>query len=152
MKLPLTGACQCRAVRYRCTAAPATIYACHCTECQRQSGSAFGTSMLVPRDAFSFTQGTPRTWTRTSDSGRKVDCLFCPDCGTRLVHLPQHSPTMAIIRPGALDDTSWIRLVGHIWLRSKQPWFAVPADAITYDQQPPDFSVLIKTYAERNAA
>ena len=146
MHLPLTGACQCRAVRYQCTAAPASIYACHCTECQRQSGSAFGTSMLVPRDAFSFAHGTPKTWTRLSDSGRKVDCLFCGDCGTRLVHLPQHSPQLAIIRPGALDDTKWIRLAGHIWLRSKQAWFEVPAGAVTYDQQPPDFSKLIEAY------
>ena len=152
MKLPLTGACQCRAVLYRCTSAPVTVYACHCTECQRQSGSAFGTSMLVPREAFSFTDGAPRTWVRTGDSGRKVDCLFCPDCGTRLVHLPQHSPAMAIIRPGALDDTSWIRLAGHIWLRSKQPWFSVPSQAVTYEQQPPDFSVLIKAYADMRAA
>ena len=113
MKLPLTGSCQCRAVRYQCTAEPASIYACHCTECQRQSGSAFGTSMLMPRAAFSYTQGTPRTWMRTSDRGRKIDCQFCGDCGTRLVHLPQHGPTMAIVRGGTLDDTSWVRLVGH---------------------------------------
>ncbi len=147
MKLPLTGACQCRAVRYSCAAAPASIYACHCTECQRQSGSAFGTSMLVPREAFLITQGSPRTWVRTSDSGRKVDCAFCPDCGTRLVHLPQHSPGMAIVRPGTLDDTSWIRLAGHIWTASRQPWFEVPAGSVSYEQQPPDFAKLIEAYA-----
>ncbi len=148
MQLPLTGSCQCRAVRYQCTAAPASIYACHCTECQRQSGSAFGTSMLVPRDAFSFTHGAPRTWVRTAESGRKVDCLYCPDCGTRIVHLPQHSPTMAIIRPGTLDDTKWIRLAGHIWLASRQAWFEAPAGAVTYDRQPPDFAKLIEAYAK----
>ena len=146
MKLPLTGSCQCRNVRFQCTAAPASIYACHCTECQRLSGSAFGTSMLVPRDAFSVTQGTPRSWVRTSESGRRVECVFCPDCGTRLVHLPEHSPAMAIMRPGALDDTSWIRLAGHIWTRSKQPWFEVPPGSVTYEQQPPDFSRLIEAY------
>ena len=126
----LVGGCQCRGVRYRCGASPVSIYACHCTECQRQSGSAFGSSMLVPRDTFSITQGTPKTWVRTSDSGRKVDCLFCPDCGTRIVHLPQHSPSMAIVRAGTLDDTSGIHLAGHIWTRSRQPWFRVPEGAV----------------------
>lgn len=144
---PLTGACQCHAVRYCLDAAPLSIYACHCTECQRQSASAFGLSMLAPRDKLAFTQGAPRAWVRTADSGRKVDCLFCPDCGTRLAHLPQHSPQMAIVRPGTLDDTSWIRLAGHIWTRSKQPWFEVPAGAIVYEQQPPDFGKLIEAYA-----
>ena len=147
MKLPLTGACQCTAVRYQSTQAPKTIYACHCTECQRQSGSAFGTSMWVPRDAVSFTQGAPKQWTRTADNGRKIDCFFCPDCGTRLIHFPQHSPQMALIRPGTLDDTSGIHLAGHIWIRSKQPWFQIPADAVTYEQQPPDLAKLIEAYA-----
>jgi hypothetical protein len=142
----LTGSCQCRAVRYQCTASPASIYACHCTECQKQSGSAFGTSMLVARDTFSFTQGVPRTWVRTSDSGRKVDCQFCPDCGTRLAHLPQHSPTMAIVRGGTLDDTTGVYLAGHIWTRSRQPWFEIPAGSVTYEQQPPDFAKLIEAY------
>lgn len=147
MYLPLTGSCQCRAVRYQCTAAPRSIYACHCTECQRQSGSAFGTSMLMTRDALAFTQGTPKSWVRTSDSGRKVDCLFCPECGTRLVHLPQHSPGLAIIRAGTLDDTKSIRLAGHIWTASRQTWLELPADSITYERQPPDFNRLIDAYA-----
>lgn len=147
MHLPLTGSCQCRAVRYRCTAVPRAIYACHCTECQRQSGSAFGTSMLVAREAFAFTQGAARSWVRTSDSGRKVNCLFCPDCGTRLVHLPQHSPGLAIVRAGTLDDTKLIRLAGHIWTASRQAWLEIPAGSIAYERQPPDFSRLIEAYA-----
>ena len=149
MRLPLTGSCQCGEVRYQCSAAPLTVYGCHCTSCQKQSGSAFGTSMLVARDAVSFTHGAPRTWTRTAENGRKIDCMFCGTCGTRLVHFPEHSPTRAIIRPGTLDDTSALHLVGHIWLRSKQPWFQVPAGSVTYEQQPPDFGKLIEAYAAR---
>ena len=149
MRLPLTGSCQCGAVRYQSLAAPLTIYGCHCTECQHQSGSAFGISMLVARDGVSFTHGTAKTWTRTADKGRKIDCMFCPDCGTRLVHLPQQRPQIAIIRAGTLDDTSGVYLVGHIWTRSKQPWFQVPAGAVTYEQQPPDYAKLIEAYAAR---
>ena len=151
MKLPLTGGCQCGAVRYQSTVPAKAIYACHCTECQRQSGSAFGSSMLVPRDAFSFTRGVPKTWVRTADSGRKVDCLFCPDCGTRIVHMPQHSPTMAIVRAGTLDDTTGIHLAGHIWTNSRQPWFQAPLGTLNYDQQPPDMSKLIEVYAGMQA-
>ena len=149
MKLPLTGSCQCGAIRYQSTAAPLTVYGCHCTSCQTQSGSAFGTSMLVPRDGVSFTHGTPTLWLRTAENGRKVLAHFCGTCGTRLVHFPEHSPTRAIIRPGTLDDTSQLYLVGHIWTRSKQPWFKIPPDAVTYEQQPPDFAKLIEAYASR---
>ena len=41
MRLPLSGGCQCGGVRYEIKAKPLTVYVCHCTECQRQSGSAF---------------------------------------------------------------------------------------------------------------
>jgi hypothetical protein len=35
MKLPLTGSCQCRLIRYEITEAPELVYTCHCTDCQR---------------------------------------------------------------------------------------------------------------------
>jgi hypothetical protein len=38
LKLPLTGQCQCGQVRYEIRAEPVAVWACHCTECQRQSG------------------------------------------------------------------------------------------------------------------
>jgi hypothetical protein len=50
-KLPLTGRCQCKGVVYKITSAPLAVYACHCTECQRQSGSAFSLSLLAERSA-----------------------------------------------------------------------------------------------------
>jgi hypothetical protein len=60
LRLPQAGGCQCGAVRYEIAAAPLTLYACHCAECQRQSGSAFGLSMPVPAGAVRITAGEPR--------------------------------------------------------------------------------------------
>jgi len=57
MALPYTGRCFCEAVRYRVTEAPLTLYACHCTDCQKRSGSAFGLSLWVNRTAIEVTQG-----------------------------------------------------------------------------------------------
>ena len=51
MPAPYTGGCQCGLVRYVLTAEPIRLVACHCKECQRQSGSAFGMSMLVKQDS-----------------------------------------------------------------------------------------------------
>jgi hypothetical protein len=41
-----------------------------------------------------------------------------------------------------LDDRSWLKPVGHIWIRSAQPWFSIPTDSLLYDGQPPDLSAL----------
>jgi hypothetical protein len=59
MQLPLTGACQCRNVRYEIGREPLTVYVCHCTECQRQSASAFSLSMIVLREAVAVVAGEP---------------------------------------------------------------------------------------------
>ena len=70
MKLPQTGGCQCGALRYAITASPNLAYTCHCTDCQRLTGSAFSTGLVVAAEAFSLTQGETRPFQRTTDSGR----------------------------------------------------------------------------------
>jgi hypothetical protein len=145
MRLPLTGGCQCGAVRYEIKAEPLTLYACHCTECQRQSGSAFALSLAVSRDAV-VVRGTPATWRRELESGRVIWCLFCGGCGTRLLHNPERNPRASIVKPGTLDDTKWLKPVGHIWTRSAQSWVDIPRDTVNYEGQPPDLSRLIEAW------
>ena len=145
MRLPLTGGCQCGAVRYAIAAAPSALYACHCTDCQKQSGGAFALSMVVPRAAIRITAGTPREWQRpgaATASGTPALCLLCGVCGARLYHLPSRNPAVAIVKPGTLDDTSWLRPVGHIWTKSAQPWLAIPPDEPNFSGQPPDYAAL----------
>jgi hypothetical protein len=145
--LPLAGGCQCGACRYAITAPPLTVYACHCAECRRQSGGLFGMSMPVPRSGLTFTRGAVTTWPRTAASGRVVACAFCPDCGTRLVHLPARNPEIANVKPGTLDDTSWVRPVGHLWVRSAPPSTVVPSGVLAFDEQPDDFAPLHAAWA-----
>ena len=150
MELPLTGGCQCGALRYEVRQAPLSVYACHCTECQRQSGSAFGLSLLAARDAVAVTSGTPKRWRRRLDSGYAIDCVFCAECGTRLWHEPERNPAGAVVKPGTLDDTRWLDPVGHIWTSSAQRWFTIPADTVNYDAQPPELSRLIAAWQDRS--
>jgi len=149
MQLPLTGGCQCRAVRYAITEPPLTLYACHCTDCQKQSASAFALSMVVPRSAMAVIAGEPREWVRRNEAGRLSSCMFCGNCGARLFHNPHANTQVTIVKPGTLDDTSWLHPVGHIWTRSAQTWFDIPADSVNYEAQPPDLSRLIEAWQAR---
>jgi len=146
IRLPLAGACQCRAVGYEIRAAPLAVYACHCTECQRQSGSAFSLSLIAPREAVVIAQGSAHRWRRQHESGRVVQCVLCGNCGSRLFHEPEANPKVTIVKPGTLDDTAWLHPVGHIWTRSAQKWFPLPADTVNYEVQPPNFSRLIEAW------
>lgn len=145
--LPLVGGCQCGGCRYAIARPPLTVYACHCTECQRQSGGAFGMSMPVPRAGLTVTAGTVRTWLRVAASGRVVACAFCPDCGTRLFHLPARNVDVANVKPGTLDDASWLRPVGHLWTRSARSGTHVEPDVLVYDGQPESFAPLYAAWA-----
>jgi len=149
MELPLTGGCQCGAVRYAVDAPALTVYACHCTECQRRSASAFGMSAPVSRDALRVTQGAPRQWSRTAESGNRVTGFFCPDCGTRLFHETTGVPGVTVVKAGTFDDTSWLHPVGHFWMRSAQPWLRDSLQGTTFDKQAPDFTLMIDLWRAR---
>ena len=130
------GGCQCGQIRYEVRSQPLTIYACHCTECQRQSGSAFGMSMPVLRSSLVILKGEPKTWSRETASGRQVTCHFCSACGTRLFHQPSRNPAIINLKPGTLDDTSWLQAIGNLWTQRAQPWVTLNDEMLNYTGQP----------------
>ncbi|MEX6633474.1 GFA family protein [Hyphococcus lacteus] len=140
VSLPLEGGCQCGALRYELAAAPLMIYACHCTNCQKQTGSAFVLSATVPEAAFSFNRGTASKTEWTSDAGNKRFGYFCNDCGSRIANGQSPSIGILSLRAGTFDDTSWVRPAGHIWVKSAQNWFKFAADDLLSDEQPTDYS------------
>ena len=118
------GSCQCGRVRYRLEGEPLGLAVCHCTACQRQSGSAFGMSLAVPSDSFRLLAGVLATFTAACDSGRTKTCAFCPDCGTRIYH--QVFDGVLSIKAGTLDDTSRLDPSAHYWTKRRQPWVVIP--------------------------
>jgi hypothetical protein len=147
--LPASGGCACGAIRYELREEPLTLYACHCGDCQTQSGSAFSLSAFVKRAAIVITRGETRSWRRRAESGRMMTCHFCPDCGTRLWNDPDRLPDMTVLKPGTLDDTRWLRPIGHVWTKSALPGTAFAPGEILYDEQPPDLSKLIEAWQRR---
>jgi hypothetical protein len=109
MKLPLTGGCQCSALRYEISHAPSLVYTCHCTECQRQTGSAFSMGVVIETEAFILSGARPRPIQRTADSGRTVTRWVCPECGSWICNGPDPTSTAPgerrVVRAGTLDDT-----------------------------------------------
>jgi len=138
---PVEGGCACGAVRYRLTKAPPFIYTCHCSDCQKLTTSAFTLSAPVARDTLEITQGTLKSWTRTTtESGRPTDQHVCANCGVRIYSEPPQAPDRVTLRLGTLDDTSWLRPAAAIWMKSAQPWFIPTPDMLTFDKQPDDFA------------
>jgi hypothetical protein len=132
-----TGGCQCGAVRYEISGPPVEIYVCHCRECQKQSSSAFGISVIVRRADFRLTHGEVRSWTRDTDSGGRLKCVFCPDCGSRLWHEAENIQEATLsVKGGSLDRPVDLSGAMHIWISRKLPGVVIPAGAITAPQEP----------------
>lgn len=145
---PLTGGCQCGHVRYEITGRPLTFYACHCTECQKQSSSAFGLSMTVRRNETRIIGGPMKTWERPADSGSRLTCHFCPECGVRLFHARSGTNDIWNLKAGTLDDTSWLQPAGHIWTGSAQKWVHIPDHTLNYAAQPESKAALEQAWAK----
>ena len=135
MELPQAGGCQCGAIRYEITEAPRLVYACHCTDCQRLTSSAFSMGIVVAEAAFRLGGIEPRPLQRTADSGRVNIRLVCPECGTWICGMPRDG--VHRVRAGTLDDTSWLRPTRHIWIRGKQPWITLSDGDEVFEKQPP---------------
>ncbi len=145
--LPLAGGCSCGAVRYEVSLPPLMVYNCHCTNCQKVSGSAFSTAVTILESGFTVTSGEPRTVEWTSDMGNTRYGLFCGDCGSRLANGQRPAGGFLSLRAGTLDDRSWIEPVGDIWLRSAQPWVPIPEDRLRAEQQPKDYAPYVARFA-----
>jgi len=152
MPPPYSGRCVCGAVQYRVTAEPLTLYACHCTDCQALSSSAFRISMPVLRDAVEILRGAPEPFAYSPIGASTKHGRRCAACSTWLWGEPERLPQVVVIRPSTLDDRSWVDPVAHIWVRSAQPWVRIPDGVLTFDGQPPDERVLVRAWRARHSA
>jgi len=144
-----SGGCACGGVRFDLVSDPITVYACHCTDCQTETGASFTLSMIVPMEAVVLTLGEPKLRAYRLPDGRQRTPHRCPACDAVLWSVPRRFPELLNLQPGMLDDTSWVTPAGHIWVRSRQPWVVIPPDALAYDQQPEDVTPMVKAWKER---
>ncbi|MGH7926886.1 MAG: GFA family protein, partial [Candidatus Binatia bacterium] len=75
------GGCACGAIRYESISKPVVSFNCHCRACQRYTGSAFISGVLVPANAFGLTRGEPTYYIVQGDSGGDISRGFCAVCG-----------------------------------------------------------------------
>ena len=150
MRRILEGGCQCGSVRYRYEGEVLFIFVCHCTECQKQSGSAFGMGLWIQASGLQRLSGTLRSWTRRLPAGEDMICEFCEECGTRVFHISEgyRAAGMLSIKPGTLDDTSWIQPYAHIWRTRAQPWMIFKPGTVLYERSPPSLASLASAPAQ----
>jgi hypothetical protein len=141
----LEGGCRCGAIRYGVTADPLTSFACHCTDCQHLSASAYSLALVVPKAAFGITKGEPQGWSKTGSSGKPSHQFTCPTCATWTHTKPESAAEYVIVRPMSLDEHAWFRPVAQIFTRSALPWASMPT-LLSYESEFEDPAPLLAAY------
>jgi hypothetical protein len=128
------GRCACGAVRYRLHDKPFAVHCCHCRDCQRETGSAFVINGLIETPHVEVIEGEPETILTPSASGKGQRVVRCPACKVALwSHYGGMGEKAAFIRVGTLENPDACPPQVHIFTRSRQPWFELPADAAAFE-------------------
>jgi hypothetical protein len=120
-------------VKYHLASAPMFVHCCHCTDCQRQTGSAFVLNALIESDRVKILEGDTRSFPQPTESGRSHVIHRCPDCGTAVWSNYGGREEVRFVRAGTLENGSALSPDVHIYTRSKLPWvnLANPAPGAT---------------------
>jgi len=130
----LEGGCACGALRYKLTADPLIVHACHCRNCQRLTGSAFVTNIWIEKKFVETVSGVPKSFKLSGGSGNPHEVFFCDRCGTYLWSKYYAAPgDTVLLRVGTLDRPEAIKPDVHIFTRSKLPWLDLPKDVPAFE-------------------
>jgi len=122
--MKISGACQCGNITIEGEVNPENVRVCHCTDCQKNSGSAFRFNVPVPGDKFKMT-GEPTIYIKTTaESGRPRAQAFCPKCGSPIytTSVGEGQQASYMVRAGILDQRDQLIPKSQIWFRSSLAW------------------------------
>lgn len=121
------GRCSCRAVRYRMTRTPLFVHCCHCSYCQRETGSAFALNALIETEALTVLGSEPEPIDTPSHSGKGQVIVRCPSCRVAVwSHYAGGGRKVAFVRVGTLDAPARFEPDIHIYTSTKLPWVVLP--------------------------
>ena len=124
----------CGAVRYKTRGEPLDSFACHCTACQKKTGSAFAIELFFLNENVEFTGTAPSVFESKSDeTGRWLRHEFCPKCGSSIGLTVERRPGQHGVTGGTFDDPNWLELNRHVWTRSAQKWTPIPHGVERYE-------------------
>jgi hypothetical protein len=135
MNIPFSGSCQCGAVTYTVNAEPLFTYACHCSSCQKRTGSAFSLGLIIATTALDL-KGALTAWQRVSEQGNINTRYSCASCGNIIYGIGDSNPELAKLQAGTLENTSTVEPEVHIWTSKKQRWLTLPARTRQFETQP----------------
>jgi hypothetical protein len=133
----LTGSCGCGAVTFAISAPLVAAAYCHCTRCQKRTGTAAQASAKVEPGTVTITTGEEllRDWTPLGGLGK----TFCTLCGSHLFGRDRDTGEVRIVRMAAIDGDPGVRPAAHQFVAYAPPWEELRDDGLPrFDERLPD--------------
>jgi hypothetical protein len=127
-ELPLTGGCLCGSVRYEVTEAPVVAGYCHCTRCQRRTGSAAAVSAILVPDTLQITAGEELLSSFDPPDGWSK--VFCSACGGALWAQSRDDARLVAVRMGTFDEDPGVRPSYRQFISYAASWEPIPDDGL----------------------
>lgn len=126
------AACCCGQLTAVAVGEPVRVSMCHCTACQRRTGSPFGAQARFPTESVRIS-GESTVYVRTGESGAPIEFHFCPRCGSTVYYRQDHAPELIAIPVGAFADATFPPPQFSVYEARRHPWTHVPEGAERMD-------------------
>ena len=124
----MTGHCMCGRVRFEITE-PLTAWGyCHCTRCQRRTGTAASPQASIDASALRFLDGEEVVRAYCPPDG--FEKLFCSGCGSALFSRNPDDPSQMSVRLGVLDGDPGVSPSWRQFVAMAAAWEPIPDDGV----------------------
>jgi hypothetical protein len=132
----LSGSCGCGAVKFEIDAPLVGAAYCHCTRCQRRTGTAASVTALAQPGTIRVVEGEDKLRSWSPDDG--WDKVFCSECGSALFGSPPSAENHAAVRLGAIDGDPGVRPAARQFVAYAAAWEPIPDDGLPrFDERLP---------------
>jgi hypothetical protein len=135
----LTASCLCGGVEIEVSGKVGPLVYCHCTRCQKASGTAFGANVNVRRKYWQILSGEDLI--REFESSPGVHRAFCSRCGSPVYSRRDSDPELFRLRVGLVNEDPGRRCLAHFWVGSKAPWFEITDSCPQFERGPEDHGI-----------
>jgi hypothetical protein len=124
----LTGSCGCGAVRFEIAEPLVAAAYCHCTRCQKRTGTAAQASAKVAPGSVTVLEGEGllRDWAPPGGLAK----TFCEECGSHLFAREPETGEIVIVRMAAIDGDPVVRPAAHQFVAYAAPWEEIHEDGL----------------------
>ena len=116
--------CSCRQLAVVASGEPLKVSVCHCRECQRRTGSAFGVAVFYKTGQVA-TSGNHQAFMRLGDSGKKLEFRFCPACGSTVYWIADFRPDLVAVALGCFEDPSTVWPTQSVYETTQLAWVSL---------------------------